>query len=108
MLVIRDGRIADYVRLRDYAARKSRLLHIGFIGDAVSYLAQIEAFPHVSGVRIERNEIVCDFSGDAAAQQKMLLDMIAAKIPVFSLSSDAHTLQDAYMDSAAGKGGTQS
>jgi ABC-2 type transport system ATP-binding protein len=107
MLVIRDGRIADYVRLKDYAARQSRLLRIGFTGDAVSYLAQVAAFPHVSGTRIKGNEIVCDFSGDAAAQQKMLLDMIAAKIPVSSLSSDAHTLQDAYMDSAAGKTGKQ-
>jgi hypothetical protein len=52
---------------------------------------------------VEEGHVVGDFAGDVAAQQQILQDIISAKIPVYSLHSDAHRLQDAYMDIASGK-----
>jgi ABC-2 type transport system ATP-binding protein len=105
MLVIRNGRISDCIRLKEHSAKNVHLLRIGTTGDAAGHLARIQALPQVSNARIENGQIICDFDGDEKAQQQLLGSILTAGIPVFSISRDAHTLQDAYMDIAAGRKG---
>lgn len=103
MLVIRDGRISDHVKLKEYAAQQVRTLKIGIAGEAAAHLAAISALAG-GAARLEDGWVVCPYNGDIYAQQKLLQDLVAAHIPVFSLGSDEHTLQDAYMHIAAKKG----
>ncbi len=103
MLVIRDGRISDHVKLREYAQAQEHTLRIGLVGSAEPHLAAISAFAGVAHARLEDGWIVCGYSGDIYAQQRLLAEMMAAKIPVFSFNTASHTLQDAYMNIATAK-----
>jgi ABC-2 type transport system ATP-binding protein len=105
MLVIHNGRVAEHVRLRDYAARPLRTLEIAIRGLSLSHMEVLSRQPHIAVRRTEGEVVTCDYSGTAEEQQRLLQDLLAANVPVYSFSAAAHTLQDAYMQVTSRKEG---
>jgi ABC-2 type transport system ATP-binding protein len=103
MLVIQDGRVAEHVKLQDYAARPVRTIEIGVRGLSVSHMEILSAQPNLSVRGTEGETVTCDYEGSAEDQQKLLQALIAAGLPVFSFSAVAHKLQDAYMHATTGR-----
>lgn len=103
MLVIQDGRVAEHVKLQDYAARPVRTLEIGVKGLSISHMETLSRQPGLTVRGTDGDIVTCDFEGPAEDQQKLLQTLIAAGLPVFSFSATAHKLQDAYMHVTTGK-----
>lgn len=103
MLVIKDGRVAQQVKLQEYAARTSRVLLIGVTGLSISHMDFFTKQPKLKVTGTDENTVTCDFSGNDAEQQQLLKDMVSAGIPVYSFTAQQHTLQEAYMDVTSGK-----
>ena len=103
MLVIKDGRVAQQVKLQEYAKVAKRTLDIGITGFGTAHMDFLSNQPMLKVVAVNLDVATCEFQGDVADQQKLLQALIAANIPVFSFSGTVHTLQDAYMDLTAGK-----
>jgi len=105
MLVIKDGRVAEQVRLQDYAKTAARTLDIGITSIGTAHMALLTSQPGLRVLQTDGNIVKCEFSGNNDDQQKLLQTLISAGVPVFSFSSTVHTLQDAYMDVTSGRAG---
>lgn len=103
MLVIKDGRVAEQVKLQEYAARTMRILKIGITGLSVSHMDFLTRQPNLKVTATDQNVVTCEFTGSEEDQQKLLKAMMAADVPVFSFNTTQHTLQDAYLDVTAGR-----
>lgn len=103
MLVIKDGRVAEQVKLQEYAAKTVRILRIGVTSLGVAALDTISKQPHVKITGSDENTVTCDFSGTEADQQQLLQNLVQAGVPVFSFTVSHNTLQDAYMDVTSGR-----
>ncbi|MEZ0223443.1 MAG: ABC transporter ATP-binding protein [Alphaproteobacteria bacterium] len=105
MLVIHNGRVAEHVKLQDYAAKAVRTLHIGITHIGVGHLDTLQKQPGLTVKSTENDIATCDYTGTVEEQQKMLQALIAAGVPVFSFSASSHKLADAYMDVTSRKEG---
>ncbi|MBI1216375.1 MAG: ATP-binding cassette domain-containing protein [Alphaproteobacteria bacterium] len=103
MLVIQHGRVAQHLRLSEFAARPTRILRIGVLGLGVAHLDKLMAQPMLTVVTQEGDFADCEYTGTLQDQQKMLQALLAQGVPVFSLSASGHTLQDAYMTATGAK-----
>lgn len=103
MLVIQNGRVAEHVKLGDYAKRPERTLLISIAGLSVGHMEALSKQPFLKIRATHENTVTCDYTGSVEDQQKLLQSLIAANVPVYSFSAEAHTLADAYMNVTAGK-----
>ena len=103
MLVIKDGRVAQQVRLQEYAAKTVRVLRIGISNLGVSHMDMLQRVPKLKVTGTENNVVVAEFSGTEEEQQGLLRQLMADNVPVFSFTTTQHTLQDAYMDVTSGR-----
>jgi len=103
MLVIKDGCVAEQVKLQDYAAKAVRTLQIGIKGLGTSHMDFLTKQPNLKVTGVMGETVTCDFTGSVEEQQALLQAMMAAGIPIFNFSSAAHTLQDAYMNVTSGR-----
>jgi ABC-2 type transport system ATP-binding protein len=103
MLVIQNGRVAEHVTLAEYAGHAVRILRIGILGMGVAHLETLMAQPMLKVMSQEGDFVECEYSGTVQDQQKLLGDLMARNVPVFSISGSGHTLQDAYMTATGGK-----
>ena len=103
MLVIKDGRVAEQVKLQEYAAKAVRVLRIGVTNLGIAHMDIITKQPNVKVTGSDESVVTCEFTGTEADQQKLLQSLIMAGVPVFSIVTTQHTLQDAYMDVTSGR-----
>jgi ABC-2 type transport system ATP-binding protein len=103
MLVMKDGRLAEHVKLGDYSARPERTLQISVTGLSVGHMELLGGQPYLKIRATHENTVTCEYSGTVEDQQKLLHTLVAAGVPVFSFSTEAHTLADAYMNATGGR-----
>lgn len=103
MLVIKDGRVAEQVKLTEYAAKTVKILRIGITNLGLAHMDFLTRQPGLKVTGQEGSIVICEFSGGEAEQQQLLKAMMAEGIPIYSFTTAQHTLQDAYMDVTSGK-----
>jgi ABC-2 type transport system ATP-binding protein len=105
MLVMKDGRVAEHVKLQDYAAKAMRTLHIGVTGLGVAHLDILKKQPGLTVKSTDKDMVTCEYTGSVEEQQKMLSSLMAQGVPVYTFSVSTHKLADAYMDVTTRKEG---
>ena len=103
MLVIKDGRVAEQVKLQEYAKTATRTLDIGITNVGTAQMDFLIKQPKLRVLSTEGDIVKCEFTGNTAEQQQLLEALIKANVPVYTFSGTVHTLSDAYMDLTAGK-----
>lgn len=101
MLVIRDGRLAEHVVLKDHEAkgRVSATLRV-VVASAPDLAAGIlRAHSRVAQVQAGGNgEILCSFSGSPAEQAALLRTLVSGGAEVVEIGIVSRKLQDVYVD----------
>ena len=103
MLVIKDGRVAEQVKLQEYAKTAARTLDIGITNIGTAQMDFLMRQAKLRVLSTNGDLVKCEFTGNTAEQQLLLETLIKAQVPVYTFSGTVHTLSDAYMDLTAGK-----
>lgn len=96
MLIMREGRIIDSRKLAGELT-DARRLRIDLAAPSTDLLALLENAAGVAQAAVNDDVATLLFSGDAAAQHKLLRQLVEAGIPVAGLREDRIALQDAYI-----------
>lgn len=96
MLIMREGRIIDSRKLAGELT-DARRLRIDLAAPSADLLALLENTASVAQAAVNDDVATLLFTGDAAAQHKLLRQLVEAGIPVAGLREDRIALQDAYI-----------
>lgn len=100
MLVIRDGRVAKHVVLRDFEAEAKRVLKLSINGLGEKHLEVLQARPELVIEHIDGDTVTCGLRGGKDVQQRLLVDLMRSAVPVYDYHAVTHSLQEAYMNVA--------
>jgi len=101
MLVIREGRICEHISLKAHEAQAIVELEISLTVAAdvhMAFIASREAI--TNAVATAERTVTCQFTGDEAAQARLLAELVTAGVPLCGFRVQRKTLQSAYMDIA--------
>lgn len=100
MLVIQNGRIADHIALKTFAAasKTAQPVRIGVTQGAEKALSVLKSHPQITNAVQEDGFLTCAFSGDQGDQAALLKALLDAGAVVFEFTPLGKTLQDAYMN----------
>lgn len=107
MLVIRDGRVAKHVVLRDFEAEAKRVLKLSINGLGEKHLEILQARAELVIEHIDGDTITCGLRGGKDVQQRLLVDLMRSAVPVYDYHAVTHSLQEAYMNVAELTGGNK-
>ncbi len=105
MLIIRDGRVANHVVLKDYETRAKRVLKLSITGRDDTHLDVLQARPELVIDHVDGDTVTCSLTGSNDAQQKLLAELLAGGMPLYNFYAVTHSLQEAYMNVADAHGG---
>lgn len=101
MLVLRDGKLHEHVRLGTLRQDKQFHLRVHIANNAAIHVDAIKDFAAAEEINIEGENILSwRASGDALWRHNLLRQMIAAGIPVYGFEAEEMKLQDAYLSIA--------
>lgn len=97
MLLLREGKIVEHCKGAAIEAQQSINLKISVLGNAQNYLDKFCTLQKITEIKINGEEIECDFSGDEEDLSNLLKEIISQNIPIFNFSSQKHSLREIYI-----------
>lgn len=104
MLVLRDGRVRDYVSLHEHQKEAASVLTIKLLSLSPEHKTVIEAQPGLSEFSYKENHVECIYKGDENGLSELLKTLVSAGLPVSGFEAKRKSLQKAYMELAESGG----
>jgi ABC-2 type transport system ATP-binding protein len=97
MIILKKGRVVSHESITDDGPSSWTSIRLTIAGPAEALVTALDSKNGVSEVRVEENEAVFNFSGDASGRHKLLKELLNDGLKIDSFAEEKINIHDQYI-----------